>query len=236
MIAFAVVAAALAAAIVVRPRDGHRRRLARLIPTRDLVAQVRSQQSRSPARLAIAAAVLVTAIAIDGGVAGVAIGLLAATAVATVRPRRPVVTVRADEVPVVVDLLAGCLDAGAPMVDAVETAAVAAGPELQVHCKAVAAALRSGVPPAEAWVGWLGDPWLAPVARTAVRTAHTGAAAAADLRRTAARLRARHRCAAQERLRRASIWLVVPLGLCFLPAFVLVSVVPLVAGLLPSLH
>jgi tight adherence protein B len=37
-------------------------------------------------------------------------------------------------------------------------------------------------------------------------------------------------------VRRASVWLVVPLGLCFLPAFVLLAVVPLVIGLVPALR
>jgi hypothetical protein len=236
MIALAVVAAALLAAIIGRSRDGRRRRLTTLVPASDAVAHPAPEQPRSPARIAIAAGVLVTSIAIVGGPAGVAIGLLAAAAIATIGPRRAVPTVRPEEIPIVVDLLAGCLDAGAAMPDALSAAAVAAPPDLEVHCRAVAAALRCGVPAAQAWSGWLSDPGLAPVARTAVRTAHTGAAAAADLRRTATRLRTRHRCAAQERMRRASIWLVVPLGLCFLPAFVLVSVVPLVVGLLPSLH
>jgi hypothetical protein len=49
-------------------------------------------------------------------------------------------------------------------------------------------------------------------------------------------LRAQRRAAAQHRVRQASVWLVVPLGLCFLPAFILVAVVPLVVGLLPSLR
>jgi pilus assembly protein TadC len=52
----------------------------------------------------------------------------------------------------------------------------------------------------------------------------------------ASRLRSRRRAAAEHRVRQAAVWLVVPLGLCFLPAFVLVAVVPIVIGLFPSLH
>jgi Flp pilus assembly protein TadB len=153
-----------------------------------------------------------------------------------VRPPIAVTRVDPDDVAVVVDLVAGCLAAGASLPDALDAAAVAAGETMRADCHAVAAALRSGVPPDEAWRAWLTDPWLAPVARTAVRTSQTGAAAAEDLRRTATRLRAKRRAAAQHRVRRASVWLVVPLGLCFLPAFVLVAVVPLVVGLVPSLR
>jgi Flp pilus assembly protein TadB len=141
-----------------------------------------------------------------------------------------------DEIAVVIDLVAGCLAGGTGLPDALDAAALAAGERLGASCHEVAVALRSGVPVDEAWQVWAADPWLAPVARTAVRTAASGAAAAAELRRSSARLRARRRSAAQHRVRAASVWLVVPLGLCFLPAFVLVAVVPLVVGLVPSLH
>jgi Flp pilus assembly protein TadB len=164
------------------------------------------------------------------------VGLGCAAALSLVPRRQRPASVNPDDVPVVVDLVAGCLAAGAAMPDALDAAAVAAGDVLRQTCRVVAAALRSGVPPDEAWEAWLGDPALAAVARTAVRTSHTGAAAAEDLRRTSARLRARRRAAAQHRVRSASVWLVVPLGLCFLPAFVLVAVVPLVIGLLPTLR
>jgi len=37
-------------------------------------------------------------------------------------------------------------------------------------------------------------------------------------------------------VQQVGVWIVVPLGLCFLPAFLAVAVVPLVLGLAPSLH
>jgi pilus assembly protein TadC len=186
--------------------------------------------------MAIAAAVLVLVVAVVGGAAGFGVGLVAAFAVAGLPARQPRSRIAVDDVPVVIDLIAGCLDAGAGLPEALDAAAVAAGEVLQATCTAVAASLRAGVPPAEAWQPWLEDPWLAPVARTAVRTAVTGAAAAEDYRRTANRLRSRRQAAATHRVHQASVWIVVPLGLCFLPAFVLVAVVPLVIGLLPALR
>jgi hypothetical protein len=118
-------------------------------------------------------------------------------------------------------------------------AAAAEGVEdqvLQQRCRTVAAALGAGAPAEAAWASWLSDPRLAPIARTAIRTSHSGAATADELRRTATRLRAQRRAGLQQRVRQASVWVVVPLGLCFLPAFVLVAVVPLVIGLLPALR
>jgi pilus assembly protein TadC len=191
---------------------------------------------RSIARAAVSAVVLFAGALTVGGPGGVALGGVGAAVVFFVRPTAAVVRVDPDDLPVVVDLVAGCLAAGATLPDALEIAAVAADDVVRAACDVVVAALRSGAAPEEAWQAWLSDPWLAPVARTAVRTARTGAAAADDLSRTATRLRARRRSETQHRVRRAAVWLVVPLGLCFLPAFVLVAVVPLVVGLVPSLR
>jgi pilus assembly protein TadC len=150
-------------------------------------------------------------------------------------PRPAAVAIDGADVALVADLVAGCLAAGTLLPDAVAAAGEGAGGALGELCQAVASALRAGASPETTWAGWLADPRLAPIARTAVRTAHSGAATADELRRTAARLRVQRRSALQGRVRQASVWIVVPLGLCFLPAFVLVAVVPLVAGLLPSL-
>lgn len=236
-----MVAAMLAVACLIRPRRAAGERLGAVVRadpnTPGPVPPPRRAAARSMlARLAAAAIVLCAGAAVIGGAVGLAVGLAAAAAVWLLRPIPAVESVDADGVAVVVDLVAGCLAAGAGLPDALDAAAVAADDVLRAACGAVAGALRSGTPPAEAWRPWLRDPWLGPVARTAQRTAQTGAAAAAELHRTSARLRARRRALAQRRVRQATVWLVVPLGLCFLPAFVLVAVVPIVIGLVPSLR
>jgi Flp pilus assembly protein TadB len=172
-----------------------------------------------------------------GGPAGLIAGAVAGSAAMLVNPtvsRREEIS--PDDVPMVLDLLGGCLAAGVTWPDALEATARASGAVAGAACAQVAAALRSGAPAEEAFSGWLGVPALAPAARGALRSARSGAAAADDLHRTAARLRAQRRSETQHRVRRASVWLVVPLGLCFLPAFVLLSVVPLVIGLIPALR
>jgi Flp pilus assembly protein TadB len=219
-------------------RDG---RLARIMPSGSSMplAPVDGSGMRPwprVSRLAIALLVLVAGVVAVGGVPGMSVGLAAASVVVVVRPTSASPPPNLDDVPVVVDLVAGCLAAGASLPDALDAASAAADVVMRAACCEVATALRSGAPPEEAWRGWLNDPHLAPVARTAVRTTQTGAAAAADLRRTSSRLRAQRRANAQHRVRQASVWLVVPLGLCFLPAFILVAVVPLVVGLVPSLR
>ena len=221
-----------------RRRPGERLAAVRS-PLKDQAPQAGSGSGRQvgpAARWSAGAVVLLAGTVVIGGAAGLVAGLVAALAVVIVRPATASPGVDPDEVAVVVDLMAGCLAAGTGLPAALDAASVAADETLQRSCRLVAAALRNGSPPDEAWQSWLADPWLAPVARTAVRTSHSGAAAAADLRRTAVRLRARRRAAAQYKVQRAAVWLVAPLGLFFLPAFVLVAVVPLVLGLLPSLR
>jgi pilus assembly protein TadC len=172
-----------------------------------------------------------------GGLAGLVVGAVAGSAALLVRaPVSGREEISPDDVPMVLDLVGGCLAAGVSWPDALAAAARVSGGALGVACAQAAAALRSGAPAEEAYAGWLDVAPLAPAARSALRTARSGAATADELHRTAARLRAQRRAEAQQRVRRASVWLVVPLGLCFLPAFVLLSVVPLVIGLVPALR
>jgi len=163
------------------------------------------------------------------------VGVLAVAGLVGARARQ-VEGASPDELPVTADLMAACLFAGAGVGDALAASLVAAGPWLRSQGESVALALRAGELPDEAWRHWLSDARLAPIARTCVRTAGSGAAAASELTRVAARLRAAQRAARQQRVGRASVWIVVPLGTCFLPAFVAVGVVPLVISLLERLH
>ena len=63
----------------------------------------------------------------------------------------------------------------------------------------------------------------------------TGAPSAALLRAHAAQLRRRHNREVDRRAAALGVQLVLPLGLCSLPAFICLGVVPVVLGLLPDL-
>jgi Flp pilus assembly protein TadB len=169
-----------------------------------------------------------------GGVLGLLVGVGAGAGLLLAARPEPPPTAAPDQVPVVVELLAGCLAAGLALPEALDAAAIAGDAVTRDACRAAAAALRRGAPAAEAWHAWYADPWLEPVARTTARTTQSGAAVAEDLRRVAARIRARRHSRLQQRVQLASVWSVIPLGLLFLPAFVLVAVVPVVIGLFGS--
>jgi pilus assembly protein TadC len=162
-------------------------------------------------------------------VVGTAPGLAAGFVVAAVGRRRRSTDAEVD-VPLVSDLLASCLAAGASVPAALRAAAEAA-PTGRERCLQVAERLLHGAPPEEAWATWLERPSLAPVARVLLRSAGTGAATTGEIRRAAERARTLRRAELARRAQRAGVWAVLPLGLCFLPAFVLVGVVPFALSL-----
>ncbi|WP_243723453.1 type II secretion system F family protein [Actinomadura sp. 7K507] len=169
---------------------------------------------------------------------GAVIGVLAAVAVwfsfgrlGNAERKRTQARLIAD-LPVAVDLLAACLRGGAPWHDAVAAVADAVGGPLGDELRGVSVQIRLGADPSEAWLALAAkEPMLAPLARSAVRAASTGSALAPSLSRLARDQRRVARTAAAARARAAGIRALAPLGLCFLPAFVLLGVVPAIAGI-----
>lgn len=103
---------------------------------------------------------------------------------------------------------------------------------MRARLAAVSAELALGAPPAACWERLSEDcPALAPLARCLVRTTVSGAPPAAALAGLAVSQRAAAARAAHARVRRAGVLATAPLGLCFLPAFVLIGIVPVVTGL-----
>ncbi|HKJ12371.1 MAG TPA: type II secretion system F family protein [Ornithinimicrobium sp.] len=97
----------------------------------------------------------------------------------------------------------------------------------------VAAGLASGQDEEAAWsqapVRW------EPVQQAITLAGLAGAAPAELLRAAAADLRRDALAQVEQETARMSVWLVLPLGLAFLPAFVLTTVVPLVVSLATSI-
>ena len=161
---------------------------------------------------------------------------------AEVRARRELL---AADLPLVLDLLASCLAGGAPLPEAARAVAAAVRGPAGERLAEVCVQLSVGTPPAQAWAGLTGgagapsrgggtDP-LAPAARALGRAAEGGAPVADAVARLAEDARAHARARGQQAARRVGVLVVVPLGLCFLPAFVLLGVVPVVAGLVGPL-
>ncbi|UNX55246.1 type II secretion system F family protein [Georgenia sp. TF02-10] len=100
------------------------------------------------------------------------------------------------------------------------------GVEVAAALRQAGAALLLGADWAEAWAG--APAGLAPLADALQPAWVSGAAPGPLLQRAAEALRAGRHQQAQEAAARLGVRLVLPLGLCFLPAFVLLGVVPVV--------
>jgi pilus assembly protein TadC len=176
--------------------------------------------------------------AVVGGTTGVAAGAVVATVLWWALPRMGAARVAADlrrsaaALPEAADLLAAALRAGAPPGHAAAVVGSAVAGPVGERLVRVAHALRLGDPPARAWEHLADLPGGERVARVAVRSADSGAALARALARLADELRATRAADADAAARRAGVLVVLPLGLCFLPAFLLAGVVPVVIAVL----
>lgn len=129
------------------------------------------------------------------------------------------------------DLFAACLRAGMPIAAAAEVVAGAAPAELAAALRLGADRLRLGADPVEAW-GEAGDDGpLVDFARAARRSARSGAPLSESVAELAARRRAENEDRVAADIERAGVLVSGPLGLCFLPAFVCIGIVPVVIGL-----
>jgi pilus assembly protein TadC len=133
------------------------------------------------------------------------------------------------ELPAACDLLGVCLSAGVPVSTALAAVGAAVPAPLGPHLAGVAALARLGADPRRAWADVPAE--LAALGRVLVRAGESGAAAAPALRALAADSRASLRAGTEAAVRRAGVWVLAPLGACFLPAFVCLGVAPLVLGI-----
>ena len=229
MTVLAAVAAGVAAWLCTRPST-RRTRAGHSLPRRVLLRVV-------SAGVGIAVAVII------GGVPGVVGGVL----VALVAPRLLVrMESRAQrrrrealqrQAPMAADLMAACLSAGATPLDSTRAVADALGDPIAAPLRRLTGALDLGADPVSAWASLAREPALGPIARAAARSAETGAPLAALLAAVADDQRDEARSRAEAMARSAGVRSVAPLAACFLPAFLLIGVVPVVASLaLPLLQ
>ena len=174
------------------------------------------------------------------GPAGPVAGALAAIVVwvvleraETPAERRRRARLRAD-LPHVVGLLAAAVRAGSPPADALALVCHALPGPAADALSQLPPRIALGVDPAEVWQALEGVPQLAPLGRTLARSVRTGEPVALALDRLGAELSARARAETEDVARRVGVQAAVPLGLCLLPSFLLLGIVPVVAGLMSA--
>lgn len=230
VVATGAAAAAAAALLPGRPRGPARRQRREAgvdeAPVRDLPVL----QAAAAAAVGLGATVLL------GGVVGLAVGVVAGIVCWRVvgRMESPAARRRRERlaaaVPHVVDLMAACLAAGLSPSAAVEQITEAVEPPVRDVLAALSARLRLGVDPVTVWSDLAGHPQLGGLGRSLARATSSGASVADALQRLADDARRSTRADVETRARSVGVRAAVPLGVCLLPAFVLVGVVPLVAG------
>lgn len=135
------------------------------------------------------------------------------------------------------DVLAVCLRAGMAVSAAAAAAAPSAPPQLARVLRRAADLLALGADPAVAWAipsdqpARPDDTHIEALLRLARRSASSGAALAGGVAELADQSRHDAAHAASAAAERAGVLIAGPLGLCFLPAFVCLGIVPVVAGL-----
>jgi pilus assembly protein TadC len=174
-----------------------------------------------------------------GGVAGLALGLAGAVGLRRWRRRQRATSTAGEEdaglaarqLPLAADLLAACIAAGAGPVFAAQAVGEALGGPVGNALAHGAAEVRLGGEPGAAWRRLALLPGAAALAGLLERADVSGLPAAAPVARLAADTRAGWARTATARARRAAVMVTAPVGLCFLPAFIAVGVLPIVAGL-----
>lgn len=133
------------------------------------------------------------------------------------------------------ELIGAMLDAGSGIGRALELIADSASPDYHRSLRPVVSALAIGADWETAWrSSEARTPELLVLRQALGFAALTGAPSSAILYAQAARLRRERYRAAEKRAAALGVRLVVPLGLCSLPAFICLGVVPVLLAMLPT--
>ncbi len=191
-------------------------------------------------RVPLSGLALVGGWTIVGGTVGWAIGLIAAVlgwrvlseveAPGAARRRRELER----DLPVAVHLLGAALVAGSTTAKALWDVADALPGPVAEEFRVLHHRLALGVDPVSVWRSV--DGVLQTLGRSMARAHESGGSVVADVHQLATELSGRTRLRRDALARTVEVRAAAPLGLCFLPAFVLIGVVPMVVGIFSSVR
>ena len=139
------------------------------------------------------------------------------------------------ELPAALDLLSACVMAGMPLRTATAAVGAAVGGVLADRFGTVVSHTAAGFGDSDAWASLGSDDVLGTVARDLARAADAGTSVGGMLARHAESARAAAQASAVARARAVGVRTIVPVSVCYLPAFFLIGVVPVIAGVLSTL-
>jgi len=171
---------------------------------------------------------------------GVGAGLFVAVWLAADRVESPDVRrARAEvrrELPQVVQLLGIALGAGASVPSALRQVSTALPGQASDSLRLARARLEVGVAPEQVWSDLASHSGLEPLGRALSRADSSGVRIADAVRRLGDELAREQRLEVEDKARTVGIRAALPLGLCLLPAFLVVGIVPVIAASLESLR
>lgn len=136
---------------------------------------------------------------------------------------------------VLVELVASMLDAGVPVSRSLAVLGQTIDGPAGAALRTVGSGLSLGLPWRQAWAAVPAPPVAVQDLRTALTfAAVSGAPSASALRAASAQVRRAEHRRAEAAAQKLAVHLVVPLGLCFLPAFMAWGIVPVLIGLVPD--
>lgn len=234
MIALAALLIAGAVFVLMPPSPEPRlRRLVRTAPT------PRARLSAAQRGIAAALVIAIGSIAVFGFMPGVPLALAAFALIPRLLGRLETSESRRTrealdrQLPDALDVLTSLLESGAPAITAIRAVGQALGPPIGPEFERVSRALGLGATPADAW-GATHDS-LRPLATALIRSAETGAPMALVLAGVSSDARREHRVRVEIAARSAGVKAVAPLAACFLPAFFLMGVAPIIASFVEQL-
>jgi Flp pilus assembly protein TadB len=139
------------------------------------------------------------------------------------------------DLPHLVGLLGDALRSGRSTAEALALVTLALPGPASERLAVAVPRLRLGLDPRTVWDELAGDAALAPLGRVLARAHTTGAPVVAAVEALAASLAEDARGEVEDRARAVGVKAALPLGLCLLPSFVLLGIVPVVAGMLGTL-
>lgn len=167
-----------------------------------------------------------------GGVLGAIAGLVVSQVVGRLEPAS-VTRERAEiarDLPLAVDLMAACAEVGLPLQVALPQVSRAVGGPLERRFLLLQARWDLGASPVDEWRRIAADPALQRLGLAMVRAHRSGAPVVSVLSRLSADLRRERRSHALAAARSVGVRVAGPLAVCFLPAFMVVGVVPTIVG------
>ncbi|RZS79390.1 type II secretion system (T2SS) protein F [Motilibacter rhizosphaerae] len=226
-----VAGAAAGALVLVAAAPDGRRRLRTLPPPAPAAPSARRPRASGDLRALLPWVVAPVPALLRPDAAHLLLGLLAAACLRRVLAARrepPPRLADLDELAVVLDVLVACLRSGAPLGRALGAASGAGHGPTAGRLRSAGSALGLGAPPEEVAALLAEHALLRPLASVLTGGAGEGVPVADAVAQVAEQVRRERAARATAEVRRLGTRLALPLTGCFLPAFLLVAVVPAV--------